>query len=138
MSDFRFSTEVTVRFAETDAQGVAHNANYLIWFEVARVNYLEHYGVGYKSIQQRGFEALTSESHIRYIAPVHFDDRLTVHARCGDVRGARFRYDYVVTRDGQAVADGWTQHAVVDRGTMRPTRVPDFFAAAVASAESPP
>ena len=38
---FRFATDVRVRFAETDAQGVAHNAAYLVWFEVARVDYLE-------------------------------------------------------------------------------------------------
>jgi acyl-CoA thioester hydrolase len=134
---FAFSTGIQVRFAETDAQGVAHNANYLIWFEVARIDYLERYVGGYKLIQERGFEALTTESHVRYLAPVYFDDRLTIHARCGDIRGARFRYDYVVTRDGQTVADGWTQHAVVDRETMRPTRVPAFFAEAVASAETP-
>ena len=138
MDGFNFSTEIRVRFAETDAQGVAHNANYLIWFEVARIDYLERYGVGYKSIQERGYEALTTESHARYLAPVYFDDRLTIHARCGDVRGARFRYDYVVERNGEIVADGWTLHAVVDNRTMRPTRVPGFFAEAVASAEARP
>jgi acyl-CoA thioester hydrolase len=134
---FNFSTELSVRFAETDAQGVAHNANYLIWFEVARIEYLARYAGGYKSIQESGFEALTTESHVRYLAPIHFDDRLTIHTRCHDVRGARFRYEYVVERAGRIVADGWTQHAVVDRETMRPTRVPGFFAEAVASAERP-
>ncbi len=137
MEGYNFSTQVTVRFAETDAQGVAHNANYLIWFEVARIDYLARYTGGYKSIQDAGYEALTTESHVRYLVPVHFDDRLTIHTRCHDVRGARFRYDYVVERAGQIVADGWTQHAVVDRHTMRPTRIPAFFAEAVASAESP-
>jgi len=136
VEDFAFSTQIQVRFAETDAQGVAHNANYLVWFEVARIDYLERFAGGYKSIQERGYEALTTESHVRYLVPVYFDDRLTIHARCGHIRGARFRYDYVVTRDGLTVADGWTQHAVVDRRTMRPTRVPAFFADAVASAES--
>src|SRR5207247_10024178 len=53
---FRFSTDVTVRFAETDAQGVAHNANYLIWFEVARVAYLAEYAGGCWGVCQRGAE----------------------------------------------------------------------------------
>jgi acyl-CoA thioesterase FadM len=66
---------------------------------------------------------------------VHFDDRIVVHARCGDVRGARFSYDYALTRDGELVADGWTRHAVVDRTTMRPTRFPEWLAAAIAAAE---
>jgi acyl-CoA thioester hydrolase len=131
-----FSTEITVRFAETDAQGVAHNAAYLVWYEVARIAYLARFRDGYRGLQAEGYEALTTESHVRYLRPVLFDDRLTVHARCLDVRGARFRYEYVVERSGEVVADGWTQHAVVDRETLRPTRFPAWLAEAVAAAEA--
>ena len=135
MEGFNFQTKVTVRFAETDAQGVAHNAVYLVWFEVARVAYLARYANGYRSIQERGYEALTIESHVRYLQPVRFDDRLAIHARCGDIRGARFRYEYAVTCDGDLVADGWTRHAVVDAKTLRPARFPAWLAEAVAGAE---
>jgi acyl-CoA thioester hydrolase len=136
MEGFNFHTDVTVRFAETDAQGVAHHASYLVWFEVARIAYLARYAQGYKHVQEAGYEALTIEAHVRYLQPVHFDDELRVHARCVDVRGARFRYEYAVTRDGELVADGWTQHAVVDGKTRRPARFPDWLAKAVAEAES--
>ena len=50
---FRFSTEVSVRFAETDAQGIAHNAAYLVWFEVARVDYLDPLRGGYPRLPRR-------------------------------------------------------------------------------------
>jgi acyl-CoA thioester hydrolase len=132
---FHFSTEIRVRFAETDAQGVAHNATYLVWFEVARIEYLARFRGGYKGLQTDGYEALTTESHVRYLKPVFFDDRIRVHARCVDVRGARFRYEYVLVRGGELVADGWTQHAVVDRVTFRPTRFPAWLAEEVARAE---
>jgi acyl-CoA thioester hydrolase len=135
VDDFRFSTEITVRFAETDAQGIAHNASYLVWFEVARIAYLARFRGGYKTIQEEGYEALTTEAHVRYLGPVFFDDRLAVNARCVDVRGARFRYEYVLTRGDEVVADGWTQHAVVDRETLRPTRFPAWLAEAIAEAE---
>jgi len=133
---FRFSTELSVRFAETDAQGVAHNAAYLVWFEVARIEYLARFRGGYKGLQEAGYEALTTESHVRYLKPVVFDDRLTINARITDVRGARFRYEYVLTRGDEVVADGWTMHAVVDRETFRPTRFPIWLGEAVAEAES--
>jgi acyl-CoA thioester hydrolase len=135
MDGFRFSTEIAVRFAETDAQGVAHNAAYLVWFEVARVEYLSRFRGGYKELQADGHEALTTESHVRYLKPVFFDDRIRVHARCVDIRGARFRYEYVLERDGALVADGWTQHAVVDHTTLRPARFPAWLAEAIAGAE---
>ena len=125
-----------VRFAETDAQGVAHNATYLVWFEVARIEYLARFRGGYKSLQADGYEALTTESHVRYLQPVFFDDRIKINARCVDVRGARFRYEYVLEREGEIVADGWTQHAVVDRIAFRPMRFPAWLAEAIAAAES--
>ena len=136
MERFSFSTDVRVRFAETDAQGIAHHASFLVWFEVARVAYLEQHAGGYQAIRDRGLEALTTEVHVRYHRAAYFDDPLTIWTRCADMRGARFRYEYGVTRDGELVADGHTNHATVDRETYRPTRVPAWLAEAVARAES--
>jgi acyl-CoA thioester hydrolase len=132
---FRFSTDIRVRFAETDAQGVAHNANYLVWFEVARVEYLEEFTGGYPALQKQGIESFVLESYVRFLAPAEFDDRLRVHARVGELRGARFRFDYRVERAGELIADGWTSHACVDATTLRPTRIPAVLAAAISKAE---
>jgi acyl-CoA thioester hydrolase len=134
--DFRFETDVRVRFAETDAQGIAHNSVYLVWFELARIDYLARFRDGYPGLRAEGIEALTIESHVRYVAPARFDDRLRIRVRCGDLRGARFRFDYAVMRDGDAIADGWTLHACVDAATHRPTRVPPWLAEEIAATES--
>jgi acyl-CoA thioester hydrolase len=133
---FSFATDIRVRFAETDAQGIAHNSNYFVWFEVARVEYLERYAGGYQRLRDLGLEALVLETHVRYLAPARFDDRLRVHARCHDLRGARFRYEYAIERDGTLVADGWTAHATVDAASMRPTRVPVWLQEAILNAEA--
>ena len=61
MEGFSFSTEVRVRFAETDAQGIAHHAAFVVFLEVARVAYLEAFAGGYQAIRDRGIEALTTE-----------------------------------------------------------------------------
>jgi acyl-CoA thioester hydrolase len=134
--EFRFETEVRVRFAETDAQGIAHNAVYLVWFELARIDYLARFRGGYPGLRADGIEALTIEAHVRYLAPARFDDRLSIAARCGDLRGARFRFEYAVSRGGEPVADGWTRHACVDAETHRPTRVPAWLADEILSAEA--
>jgi acyl-CoA thioester hydrolase len=132
---FSFSAEVRVRFAETDAQGIVHNSNYLVWFEIARVGYLELFAGGYQRLRDAGVEALVLESHVRYLQPAKFDDRLVVHARCVDVKGARFRYEYAIERDGILIADGWTSHATVDGATLRPTRIPTWLAEEIMLAE---
>src|SRR5213080_5164209 len=136
MTGFRFSTDVRVRFAETDAQGVAHNSNYLVWFEIARVAYLEEFAGGYPALREQGLESFVLESHVRYRLPAHFDDLLHVHARIGELRGARFRFDYEVRRNGEPIADGWTSHACVDAATLRPTRIPQALVDAIARAEA--
>jgi acyl-CoA thioester hydrolase len=133
---FTFSTRVRVRFADTDAQGIAHNAAYPVWFEVARVEYLRAYAGGYQTLRNHGIEALVLESYCRYRVPARFDDELDVHTRCIGLRGARFRFEYEIVRaDGLQVADGWTAHGCVDSKTFRPTRVPDWLADAIRSAE---
>ena len=137
MHGFSFSTDVRVRFAETDAQGIAHNSNYLVWFEVARVAYLEEYSGGYQRLRELGIEALVLETFVRYLQPARFDDRLVVHTRCVDVKGARFRYEYAIEREGEVIADGWTAHATVDAQTLRPTRVPTWLAESIANADPP-
>lgn len=136
MDGFRFHADIAVRFAETDAQGVAHNSVYLVWFEVARVSYLEEFAGGYPALRAQGIESFVLESHVRYRRPAHFDDRLLIHARVGELRGARFRFDYAVERDGETVADGSTLHGCVDAATLRPTRIPAQLVEAIAKAES--
>jgi acyl-CoA thioester hydrolase len=133
---YGFSTPVRVRFADTDAQGIAHNTAYNVWFEVARVEYLRAFAGGYQALRDRGIEALVLESFCRYRQPARFDDALDVYARCGVVRGARFRYEYAITRGDELLADGWTEHACVDATSFRPVRVPGWLVDAIRRAEA--
>ncbi len=130
-----FWTEIKVRFSETDAQGVAHHAAYLDWLEIARIDYLARFEGGYPGLRAQGVDATTLEAYVKYRAPARFDDRLRISARCGDVRGARFRFDYVLERDGERIAEGWTTHACVNSETLRPTRIPEWLVEAISAAE---
>jgi acyl-CoA thioester hydrolase len=136
MDGFSFSTEIRIRFAETDAQGIAHHAAFVVWLEVARVAFLARYAGGYQAIRERGLEALTTEVFVRYHRAAAFDETLTIWTRCVDVRGARFTYEYRIERDGGLVAEAYSRHAAVDRETYRPTRLPSWLLEALATAES--
>lgn len=139
MEGFRFATNLKVRFSETDAQGVVHNAVCLVWFEIARIAYLEQFQGGYKGLVEAGVDATTVEAHVHYRDGVRFDDALRLHVRASDLRGARFRFDYVVERTNEpagVVADGWTTHACVNAATLRPTRMPTWLAEGIAALEA--
>lgn len=136
MEGFRFSTEVSVRFAETDAQAVAHNSVYLVWLEVARVEYLARFDGGYPALRARGVEALTLETYVRYLAPARFADRVRIYARCGAIRGARFRFEYSLELGGRPIAEAWTAYACVDAQALRPIRMPRSLVEAITEAET--
>jgi acyl-CoA thioester hydrolase len=137
---FSFSTELRVRFSETDAQGVVHNAAYLVWLEIARIDYLARFPGGYRGlVEEHGVDVTTVEAYVRYRSGCRFDDHLRIWARTSDVRGARFRFEYAIERVGEPegiVADGWTAHACVDAATLRPVRMPAWLARTLAELEA--
>jgi acyl-CoA thioester hydrolase len=138
MDGFVFAYDVRVRFAETDAQGIAHHASFVVWLEEARVAYLDAFAGGYKLIRAQGIEALTTGVHVEYHQSAEFHDVLRVWTRCTGIRGARFRYEYRIEREGKLVAEAYTTHATIDRATDRPTRVPSWFVEAITRAEATP
>jgi acyl-CoA thioester hydrolase len=120
-----------VRFADTDAMGVAHHANYLAFFEMGRVEALRQIGVEYASVVQRGLHLAVVDATVRYRQPAFFDDLLLVDTRTTEVGGARFTFVYEVVRekDGVLIASGQTMHAFVDAQSFRPVRIPDWLRA---------
>jgi acyl-CoA thioester hydrolase len=139
MDGFRFSTDLRVRFSETDAQGIVHNSAYLVWLEIARIAYLDRFPGGYKGlVATHGVDVTTVEAYLRYRTPARFDDRLRIWARTADVRGARLRFEYALERTSDppgTIAEGWTAHACIDAATMRPVRMPAKLAEALAGFE---
>ncbi len=128
MSDFRI--DLRVRFAETDAMGVAHHAAYLPYLETARVEYLRWLGHPYRDMRDRdGIEFAVVGVDIRYHAPLRFDDAFTVSCALVERARATFRLAYRVELDGRLVLDGRTRHAVLNRETGAPRRLPEWLAA---------
>ena len=117
------SVDIRVRYAETDAMGVVYHANYLPWFEIARIALLEKAGVSYKSLEDQGYLLPVLEAHMKYASPARFDDRVTVTATMQEAPRVRFRIDYAVTLDGRTLTTGHTMHAFMDR-TARAIKPP--------------
>jgi acyl-CoA thioester hydrolase len=128
VSDFRI--DLRVRFAETDAMGVAHHAAYLPYLETARVEYLRALGHPYRELRDRdGIEFAVVGVDLRYHAPLRFDDTFTVSCALAQRARATFSLVYRVERGTRLVLSGRTRHAVLDRESGSPRRVPDWLAA---------
>ena len=124
-------TRLRVRYAEIDAQGHVNNAVYLSYFEVGRVEWLRAAGLSYRGLEERGYGFVVVEALVRYRRAAFFDDELTLHTELADLTRASIRFEYAVSRAGEALATGHTRHACVDLATGKPVRVPEeVFAAA--------
>jgi acyl-CoA thioester hydrolase len=116
---------VRVRYAETDQMGVAYYANYLVWFEVGRTEWLRDTGWTYRTMEDEGLSLPVIEARCEYRQPARYDDELEVRTVGRLVSAVRLAFDYEVVRRADAVtmALGHTVHATLDtRG--RPVRIP--------------
>jgi acyl-CoA thioester hydrolase len=111
-------TEVRVRYAETDQMGIAHHANYLIWFETGRSDLCRARGFSYKDMEERENALLVvAESYVRYKSPAFYEDILTVRTGISEIRSRSIRFNYEIHRatDEMMIAEGETLHLVTGR-----------------------
>jgi acyl-CoA thioester hydrolase len=106
---------VRVRYAETDQMGVVYHSNYLIWFEVGRVELIRQLGLNYKQMEEEGCGIAVVDVHVRYKAPARYDDELMIETRLLAARGAVVKFGYRILRitDGLLLCEGETMHVCV-------------------------
>src|SRR2546421_10281893 len=102
------SGEITirVRYAETDRMGLLHHANYLIYFEQARIELLRSLGVAYKDLEDQGYLLVLTKFEVRYRRPARYDDLLTVRTAVVKTTAVRIDHRYEVLCDGNPLAAG--------------------------------
>ena len=135
-------TRVRVRYAETDQMGVVYHANYFVWFEVGRVEFIRQTGMDYKTMEtEEGAMIAVVEATARYIAPARYDDELVVRTTLAGVRGPIIRFKYAILRveDATLLCEGETVHIVVGRDMKRremPVKYAERFAELMHRAKS--
>ncbi|HWA94265.1 MAG TPA: thioesterase family protein [Terracidiphilus sp.] len=118
--------EVRVRYAETDQMGVVYYANYLVWFELGRVEVLRALGLSYHTLEVE-YDCILPvvEASCRYRGPARYDDVVLIEARPSMLRGSVLKFAYRILRknadDAEPVllAEGETVHVVCGRDFQR-------------------
>ena len=113
---------VRVRYAETDQMGVVYHSNYVIWFEVGRVELLRQLGFTYKEMEKQDqCHIAVVDLKVRYKAPALYDDELIIRTHLKNVRSWMLHFGYEVVRenDGTVLAEGETTHIVVGNDLQR-------------------
>jgi acyl-CoA thioester hydrolase len=110
------STELRVRYSETDKMGVVYYANYLIWCEVARTEFIRHHGASYAEWEAGGVLLAVSEARLRYHRSARYDDLVRIDCYLTEVgsRGVAFEYRIVLAADGSRLVSAYTSLVAID------------------------
>ncbi len=125
-------TRIRVRYSETDQMGVVYHANYLVWMEVARVDYCLQAGFRYRDLEaEHGILLAVTEVDCRYLSPARYDDEVEISTTLTRAHHRAITFEYemrVATDDGEPrrIATGRTNHIFLNR-EMRPTPLPMKF-----------
>jgi acyl-CoA thioester hydrolase len=122
-------TRIRVRYAETDQMGVVYHANYLVWMEVARVDFCGALGFRYRDLERdEGLFMVVVEANCRYLRPARFDDEVLVRTSVKSANTKMLEFTYRMNRleDGELLVTGFTKHLCVGRD-MRVTRLPERY-----------
>jgi acyl-CoA thioester hydrolase len=128
-SPFQNETRVRVRYAETDQMGVVYYANYYVWMELGRVEFVRALGVNYKEMEATdGLLLAVVESNCRYLRPAKYDQEISIVTTVNDFshRGIEFTYQMNDVETGEILAVGTTKHMWLNR-EFRPTRLPEKY-----------
>jgi acyl-CoA thioester hydrolase len=116
-------SEYRVIFGDTDQMGVVYYANYLRFFEGARAAFLRSFGKSHADLDAWDVAMPVVEAHCRYRRPAFYEDLLAIELEVAELRGASMKFEYIVRRGADVLADGWTRHATISKAG-RPRAVP--------------
>lgn len=130
--------ENTVRFAETDAQGIVFYGNYATYQDETFTEFMEAVGYPYDEVEEQGWDVHVVNLELNYRKPAEFRDRLTNAMRVTAIEESSLEFAYECRNaDGELLVEGTVVHVAVDDGGS-PTRVPDEFREAVVEFQDEP
>jgi acyl-CoA thioester hydrolase len=124
-------TRLRVRYSETDQMGVVYHANYLVWFEIGRVEYPRAKGFSYRDMEEHDrCRIVVAEARCRYKSPARYDDVVVIRTRVSRQRGPLLEFSYEAVReaDNEVLATGETVHVIVD-DKFEPSTLPAKYGA---------
>jgi acyl-CoA thioester hydrolase len=132
MSIISYSTQIRVRYKDTDQMGIMHHSNYVVLYEQARTEWLRAMGLTYAEIERRGVMSPIIEVHSRYHYPAFYDEVLTVKVSIDEMPTARLIVaSEVYNEAGKLINTGSVTLGFMNSATRRPCRVPEWFTEAL-------
>jgi acyl-CoA thioester hydrolase len=137
-------SRLRVRYKETDQMGIAHHANYVVWFEIGRTDLCRAAGFPYAEIEARGYVLVVTEMQCRYRVPYRYDDEVVIRTSVANIasRSMKFAYELYDASGATLHASGASSHLWLEEQTRKPVRADEevmrAFTAWTTAADSRP
>lgn len=127
-----YSSTLRVRYAETDQMGVVHHGNYAQYLELARIEWMEQFGISYKGMEEKGVMLPVYEMAFKFKRPAHFDDILTIETTLKNTPDVKIEFSYKIYNQHQKLLTTCSTILVfADMETKKPTRCPKYILGAL-------
>ena len=123
-----FKHKIKVRYVETDQMGVVHHSNYPIYFESARVHWLEEFDLAYHQLEKDGLMMPIYDMQVKYHAPAYFGDDLSVEVALQELKLTKLKFDYrIFDQEDQLITTGSTTLVFMNASSRKPIRCPEWL-----------
>jgi acyl-CoA thioester hydrolase len=125
----KYTTQIRVRYADTDQMKVVYHGRYLEYFEVGRAELIRSLGLPYSELETRGILLPVIEAFAKYRKPARYDDLLSIEAFVSELPTATLKIQYQIFRnlEKEPIAEGYTIHSFLNVAAGKPTRPPSYF-----------
>lgn len=124
----KFSTNIRVRYGETDQMGVVYHGNYATYFEVARTEWLRNLGVTYKDLENNGIMLPVISLSFNFVKSAKYDDLLTISVFFKKNPLVKIEFDYeIYNQNKEKISTGNSVLAFIDMKTNKPIKCPDYI-----------
>ncbi|WP_041496391.1 acyl-CoA thioesterase [Nonlabens marinus] len=123
------NVKIQTRYSETDQMGIIHHANYLIYMEQARLEWLNALGFSYQKMEENGVLLPVYQIDIKYKNPIKFGDEITIKTTLKNPPTTRVVFEYEISKnDGNICATAELTLVFTDASTFRPRKpIPEFL-----------
>jgi acyl-CoA thioester hydrolase len=117
--------EFFVRYSETDQMSFVYHGNYVKYFEMGRIAWLNKLGFSYKKMEEDGILLPVIDLKINFKKSALFDDKLTLITTLISIPSYMIEFEYKIKREGSLISSGYTKLIFLNSKTNKPMRCPD-------------
>lgn len=118
-----FEYAIRTRYSETGQDGIIHHSAFVIYLEVARIEFFRTIGCDINALEKKKIFCPVVDLSLKYLKPLYSLEDIAVQVSVGDFSKVRFSLNYSILREKTCVATGVVSHCFLNE-SFKPIPIP--------------